>query len=58
VGTPEEVFEFLAAYLELGYHHLVFYFPPPFDEESMTRLAIEIRPRLEALVAAGGTDRA
>jgi alkanesulfonate monooxygenase SsuD/methylene tetrahydromethanopterin reductase-like flavin-dependent oxidoreductase (luciferase family) len=54
VGTPEEVFEFLAAYVELGYHHLVFYFPPPFDEESMTRLAAEVRPRLETLVTARG----
>jgi alkanesulfonate monooxygenase SsuD/methylene tetrahydromethanopterin reductase-like flavin-dependent oxidoreductase (luciferase family) len=54
VGTPEEVFEFLAAYLGLGYHHLVFYFPPPFDEESMTRLVTEIRPRLETLVTARG----
>jgi alkanesulfonate monooxygenase SsuD/methylene tetrahydromethanopterin reductase-like flavin-dependent oxidoreductase (luciferase family) len=54
VGTPEEVFEFLAAYVELGYHHLVFYFPPPFDDESMTRLVTEIRPRLETLVTARG----
>jgi alkanesulfonate monooxygenase SsuD/methylene tetrahydromethanopterin reductase-like flavin-dependent oxidoreductase (luciferase family) len=52
VGTPEEVVEHLAAYVELGYHHLVFYFPHPFDEETMTRLATEVRPRLEAIIAA------
>jgi alkanesulfonate monooxygenase SsuD/methylene tetrahydromethanopterin reductase-like flavin-dependent oxidoreductase (luciferase family) len=52
VGTPEDVVEHLAPYVELGYHHLVFYFPYPFDEETMTRLATEVRPRLEALIAA------
>ena len=50
VGTAEDVFEHLADYVALGYHHLVFYFPPPFDEETMTRLAMEVRPRLEALI--------
>jgi alkanesulfonate monooxygenase SsuD/methylene tetrahydromethanopterin reductase-like flavin-dependent oxidoreductase (luciferase family) len=49
-GTPEEVFEWLARYVELGYHHLVFYWPAPYDYESMERLANEIRPRLEAMV--------
>jgi alkanesulfonate monooxygenase SsuD/methylene tetrahydromethanopterin reductase-like flavin-dependent oxidoreductase (luciferase family) len=50
-GTPEEVYEWLARYVEIGYHHLVFYWPSPVDEESMTRMATEIRPRLEALIA-------
>jgi alkanesulfonate monooxygenase SsuD/methylene tetrahydromethanopterin reductase-like flavin-dependent oxidoreductase (luciferase family) len=49
-GTPEEVFEWLARYVELGYHHLVFYWPAPYDEESMVRMATEIRPRLEAMI--------
>ncbi|MFV2064854.1 MAG: LLM class flavin-dependent oxidoreductase, partial [Chloroflexota bacterium] len=52
VGTPDDVVEFLAPYVELGYHHLVFYFPAPFDEETMTRLAREVRPRLEAIIDA------
>jgi hypothetical protein len=34
----------------LGYHHLVVAFPSPYDEETMTRLAREVRPRLEAMV--------
>jgi len=51
-GTPEEVFEWLARYVELGYHHLVFYWPAPYDEESMVRMATEIRPRLEAMISA------
>jgi hypothetical protein len=31
---------------------LVFYFAAPYDEETMTRLATEVRPRLEALISA------
>jgi alkanesulfonate monooxygenase SsuD/methylene tetrahydromethanopterin reductase-like flavin-dependent oxidoreductase (luciferase family) len=48
VGTPEDVVERLAPYLDIGYRHLIAGFPPPFDEESMTRLATEVRPKLEA----------
>ncbi len=55
VGTADDVFEFLAPYVALGYRHLVFYFPAPFDEETMTRLANEIRPRLEAITRAETT---
>ena len=50
-GTPEEVIEWLARYVELGYRHLVFYFPTPYDEETMTRLITEVRPKLEAAIA-------
>ena len=46
VGTPEDVAEFLAPFLEIGYHHLLAGFPSPYDEESMTRLVTEVRPRL------------
>mgnify|MGYP001826057133 CR=1 FL=1 len=49
-GTPEDVFEWLARYVELGYHHLVFYWPAPYDEETMVRMANEVRPRLEAMI--------
>jgi alkanesulfonate monooxygenase SsuD/methylene tetrahydromethanopterin reductase-like flavin-dependent oxidoreductase (luciferase family) len=51
VGTPDEVFEHLRPFVEAGYRHVICGFPPPYDEESMRRLATEIRPRLEALVA-------
>lgn len=47
VGTPEDVAEKLAPYLELGYHHLIAGVPATYDEESMTRLATEVRPLLE-----------
>jgi alkanesulfonate monooxygenase SsuD/methylene tetrahydromethanopterin reductase-like flavin-dependent oxidoreductase (luciferase family) len=51
-GTPEDVFEWLARYVDMGYHHLVFYWPAPYDEETMVRLATEVRPRLEAMIDA------
>jgi alkanesulfonate monooxygenase SsuD/methylene tetrahydromethanopterin reductase-like flavin-dependent oxidoreductase (luciferase family) len=46
VGTPEEVASRLAGYVEAGYRHLIVGFPSPHDEESMTRLANEVRPLL------------
>jgi F420-dependent oxidoreductase-like protein len=44
VGTPEDVAAIVAPYLEIGYRHLLAGFPSPYDEESMTRLANEVRP--------------
>ena len=37
----------LSPYLDFGYRHLVAGFPAPYDEESMTRFANEVRPLLE-----------
>ena len=51
VGTPEDVVERLAPLVELGYRHLICGFPSPYDEETMTRLATEVRPKLEAIAA-------
>lgn len=51
VGTPEEVAERLLPYLGIGYHHLIAGFPSPYDEESMTRFATEVRPILERSLA-------
>jgi alkanesulfonate monooxygenase SsuD/methylene tetrahydromethanopterin reductase-like flavin-dependent oxidoreductase (luciferase family) len=47
VGTPEDVIAALAPYPGIGYRHLIAGFPAPYDEESMTRLAQEVRPALE-----------
>jgi alkanesulfonate monooxygenase SsuD/methylene tetrahydromethanopterin reductase-like flavin-dependent oxidoreductase (luciferase family) len=47
IGTPEEVAERLAPFVELGYRHFIAGFPSPHDEESMTRFATEVRPLLE-----------
>jgi alkanesulfonate monooxygenase SsuD/methylene tetrahydromethanopterin reductase-like flavin-dependent oxidoreductase (luciferase family) len=52
VGTPEDLYERCAAYVELGYRHLIFYFPAPYDDETMARLHSEVRPRLEAMLKA------
>jgi alkanesulfonate monooxygenase SsuD/methylene tetrahydromethanopterin reductase-like flavin-dependent oxidoreductase (luciferase family) len=49
VGTPEEVVEFLTPFLELGFRHLIAGHPAPYDKETETRLAREVRPKLEAL---------
>jgi len=50
VGTVEDVAAFMEPYLEIGYRHLIAAFPAPYDEESMTRLANEVRPMLEKKV--------
>ncbi len=46
VGTPEDVAAFIAPFLEIGYHHVIAGFPSPYDEETMTRLATEVRSTL------------
>lgn len=51
VGTVDDVVEHCRPYVELGYRHLICSYPSPFDEESMVRMATQVRPRLEALVS-------
>ena len=46
-GTPEDVAEQLAPYLGIGYRHLIAGFPWPYDEETMTRYATDVRALLE-----------
>lgn len=46
LGPSETIAEIVAPYLDLGYRHLVFGFPSPYDEETMTRLVQEVRPIL------------
>ena len=50
VGTVDQVVAHCTSFVEQGYHHLIFGFPSPYDEETMERLATEVRPRLQALV--------
>jgi len=47
VGTPEDVAERLAPYVDLGYRHLIAGTPAAYDEESMTRFVTEVKPLLE-----------
>jgi len=49
VGTPEDIVERLAPYLEIGYRHFVAGVPATYDDESMTRLVTEVKPALERL---------
>lgn len=49
-STPDGLVEKLAPYLELGFHHIYFDIPAPFDMETLERLANEVRPRLEQQV--------
>jgi alkanesulfonate monooxygenase SsuD/methylene tetrahydromethanopterin reductase-like flavin-dependent oxidoreductase (luciferase family) len=51
VGTAQDVVERCAPYLPMGYRHVIFDFPSPYDEETMVRLAREVRPRLQALLS-------
>jgi alkanesulfonate monooxygenase SsuD/methylene tetrahydromethanopterin reductase-like flavin-dependent oxidoreductase (luciferase family) len=46
-GTPEDVAEQLEPYLGIGYRHLIAGFPSPYDEETMTRYATDVRALLE-----------
>ncbi len=49
VGTPQDLVERCAPYVEMGHRHLIFQFLSPFDQETMERLAREVRPGLEEL---------
>ena len=51
VGTPEDVAVRIGGYVDIGFHHLIAGFPSPYDEESMTRLATDVRPLLERRLA-------
>ncbi len=45
-GTPDMVVEKYAPYLELGYRHIYFDAPAPYDDETIERLVSEVKPRL------------
>jgi alkanesulfonate monooxygenase SsuD/methylene tetrahydromethanopterin reductase-like flavin-dependent oxidoreductase (luciferase family) len=47
VGPPETIAEALAAQVELGFRHVIFHVPAPYDRETLERLAGEVRPLLE-----------
>jgi alkanesulfonate monooxygenase SsuD/methylene tetrahydromethanopterin reductase-like flavin-dependent oxidoreductase (luciferase family) len=46
IGTPEQVADTMRPYLGTGFRHFIMGFPSPHDEESMERLATEVRPML------------
>ena len=47
VETPEMAVERLAPIVELGFRHIYFDIPVPFDDETLVRLVEEVRPMLE-----------
>ncbi|MBA3779536.1 MAG: hypothetical protein H0X16_09620 [Chloroflexi bacterium] len=46
LGPADLVVEKLAPYLELGFRHVYFDLPAPFDTETLERLMAEVKPRL------------
>jgi alkanesulfonate monooxygenase SsuD/methylene tetrahydromethanopterin reductase-like flavin-dependent oxidoreductase (luciferase family) len=50
-GTPETIAESLVPQVELGFHHVYFDLPAPYDRETLERLAGEVKPLLERAIA-------
>jgi alkanesulfonate monooxygenase SsuD/methylene tetrahydromethanopterin reductase-like flavin-dependent oxidoreductase (luciferase family) len=50
VGTPEEIVERLAPYLEVGFHTFGLDLPTPHDHETLHLIASEVAPALNARV--------
>ena len=55
VGTPEQVVDRMRPYLGIGFRTFIVGFPSPYDQESLERLAREVRPMLEGRVPAETT---
>jgi alkanesulfonate monooxygenase SsuD/methylene tetrahydromethanopterin reductase-like flavin-dependent oxidoreductase (luciferase family) len=51
-GSPEQIVETLLPFVAEGYRHVIVGFPSPYDEETMVRMASEVRPMLEEALAA------
>ena len=49
LGPPELVVEYVAPFVELGFRHLWWNTPSPYDRESLERLIGEVKPAVEAL---------
>jgi len=52
LGTAQQIAESLVPYVELGFRHILFDAPAPFDEETIERFVGEVMPMLEAEVGA------
>jgi F420-dependent oxidoreductase-like protein len=51
VGTPEMIAEKLVPQVELGFRHVYFDVPAPYDRETLERLVGEVKPLLERAIA-------
>ena len=51
VGTAEEIARSLIPYVQLGFRHIFFDAPAPFDDETIERFVGEVKPMLETATA-------
>ena len=51
LGTAAQIAESLAPYVQLGFRHIFFDSPAPFDDETLRRFVGEVKPMLEASMA-------
>jgi alkanesulfonate monooxygenase SsuD/methylene tetrahydromethanopterin reductase-like flavin-dependent oxidoreductase (luciferase family) len=51
--TPEALADEIVPYVELGFRHIYFDFPAPFDDETLERLISDVKPRLLERLAVG-----
>jgi len=51
MGTSEQIAASLVPYVELGFRHILFDAPAPFEEETLERFVREVKPILEASTA-------
>jgi alkanesulfonate monooxygenase SsuD/methylene tetrahydromethanopterin reductase-like flavin-dependent oxidoreductase (luciferase family) len=57
-GTPEEMVEILIPFVELGFRHIFYDSPAPFDDETLERFVTEVKPALEGSVTAASRKHA
>jgi F420-dependent oxidoreductase-like protein len=50
IGSAEQVADWIAPYVELGFTSVLYDAPAPYDEETLERFMIEVKPMLEASV--------
>jgi alkanesulfonate monooxygenase SsuD/methylene tetrahydromethanopterin reductase-like flavin-dependent oxidoreductase (luciferase family) len=51
IGTAEQIAESLVPYVKLGFRHILFDAPAPFDDETLSRFVGEVKPMLERAAA-------
>ena len=47
IGTSEQIAESMKPYVDLGFRHIFFDAPAPFDDETISRFVGEVKPMLE-----------
>jgi alkanesulfonate monooxygenase SsuD/methylene tetrahydromethanopterin reductase-like flavin-dependent oxidoreductase (luciferase family) len=46
-GSSEAIAESVRPYVALGFRHLIYHMPQPYDDETFERFATEVKPALE-----------